>query len=540
MKNRITFTIILRNHNLILKINTQMKKTIILFTLILVPVILWSQPLKTADIDRLVIRTMETFNVPGIAVAVIKDDKIVHMKGYGVSSIITGQKTDENTLFAIASNSKAFTAATLGILVDEGKIRWETRVTDIIPEFRLYNSYVTEDFNIKDLLTHRSGLGLGAGDLMLWPDSSLFTREEIIHNLRYLKQASPFRTKYDYDNLLYIVAGEIVARVSGQSWEQFVEQRIMKPLGMDRSSASLKRAKDMSNIIDAHVPVDGKLQVVPKYQGETLNSAGGIISSVADMSRWVIMLLNNGKYGEGNTEQLFSEAIQREMWTPQTILPLRSSGPYRSHFAAYGLGWQLTDVAGYMQVSHTGGLNGIVTQVTLIPELKLGIIVFTNQQEGAAFSAISNTIKDAYLGLKGSDWVKTFRENTEWNKTGAQKITDEVWAKVEAQSSGNGFRPDLSSYTGTYLDSWLGEIMITEENGKLRFRTAKSPRLRGDMYYYTGNTYIVKWDDRYMDADAYAVFTLDKEGKAAAFTMEAISPLTDFSYDFHDLNPVRK
>jgi len=540
MKNRVTFTIILRNHNLTLKIFNQMKKVIILITLILIPAVLGSQPLKTADIDRLVIRTMETFNVPGIAVAVIKDDNVVHMKGYGVSSIITGKKTDENTLFAIASNSKAFTAATLGILVDEGKIRWETRVTDIIPEFRLYNSYVTEDFNIKDLLTHRSGLGLGAGDLMLWPDSSLFTREEIIHNLRYLKQVSPFRTKYDYDNLLYIVAGEIVARISGQSWEQFVEQRIMKPLGMDRSSASLKKTKDMSNIIDAHVPVDGKLQVVPKYQGETLNSAGGIISSVADMSRWVIMLLNNGKYGEGNTEQLFSEAVQREMWTPQTILPLRSSGPYRSHFAAYGLGWQLTDVAGYMQVSHTGGLNGIVTQVTLIPELKLGIIVFTNQQEGAAFSAISNTIKDAYLGLKGSDWVKTLRDNTEWSKTRAQRIIDEVWAKVEAQSSGNGIRPDLSSYAGTYLDSWLGEIMITEENGKLRFISAKSPRLRGDMYYYTGNTCIVKWDDRYMDADAYVVFSLDKDGKAAAFTMEAISPLTDFSYDFQDLNPVRK
>lgn len=235
MKNRVTFTIILRNHNLTLKIFNQMKKVIILITLILIPAVLGSQPLKTADIDRLVIRTMETFNVPGIAVAVIKDDNVVHMKGYGVSSIITGKKTDENTLFAIASNSKAFTAATLGILVDEGKIRWETRVTDIIPEFRLYNSYVTEDFNIKDLLTHRSGLGLGAGDLMLWPDSSLFTREEIIHNLRYLKQVSPFRTKYDYDNLLYIVAGEIVARISGQSWEQFVEQRIMKPLGMDRS-----------------------------------------------------------------------------------------------------------------------------------------------------------------------------------------------------------------------------------------------------------------------------------------------------------------
>ncbi|MRR23126.1 class A beta-lactamase-related serine hydrolase, partial [bacterium] len=394
-----------------------------------------TQPLKSDEIDRLVNRTLETFNVPGIAVAVIKDDQVVHMKGYGVSSIATGKKTDENTLFAIASNSKAFTSAALGILVDEGKLTWETKVIDIIPEFRLYNSYVTEDFNIKDLLTHRSGMGLGAGDLMLWPDSSTFTKEEIIHNLRYLKQTSSFRTKYDYDNLLYLVAGEVVARVSGQGWDEFVESRIMKPLGMTNSAASLNRVADRSNMIDAHVPVNGVLQVVPMYASTLLDPAGGILSSVADMSKWVMMQLNRGKYGEGNSSQMLSERVHREMWTPQTIIPVRNPGPYRSHFSAYGLGWGLTDVAGYLQASHTGGLAGIVTQVTLIPELKLGIIVFTNQQEGSAFTAITNTIKDGYLGVKGNDWVKTLRENVDRNQAEAKKITDEIWARVEAQRS---------------------------------------------------------------------------------------------------------
>lgn len=284
-----------------------MKKILSLSLMLMVCIASMSQPLKSEEIDKLVTRTLETFNVPGIAVAVIKDDLVVHMKGYGVRSIATGHKTDENTLFAIASNSKAFTAAALGMLIDEGKLTWETKVIDIIPEFRLYNSYVTEDFNIKDLLTHRSGMGLGAGDLMLWPDSSTFTKEEIIHNLRYLKQVSSFRTKYDYDNLLYLVAGEVVARVSGQSWEDFVEERIMEPLGMERSSTSLRRVKDNSNIIDAHVPVEGKLQVIPKYQSDLLNPAGGIISSVADMTAWVMMQLNRGKYGEGLGKQLISE-----------------------------------------------------------------------------------------------------------------------------------------------------------------------------------------------------------------------------------------
>ena len=517
-----------------------MKKTLSLLLLLFIFITAWSQPLTPDQIDKLAEQTMKTFNVPGIAVAVVRDDRVVHMKGYGVTSIITGRKTDENTLFAIASNSKAFTAAALGILVDEGKITWETKVIDIIPEFRLYNAYVTEDFNIKDLLTHRSGMGLGAGDLMLWPDSSTFTREEIIHNLRYLKQTSSFRTKYDYDNLLYLVAGEVVARVSGQSWEQFIGERIMQPLGMDRSSPSPGMTRDRSNMIDAHVPVDGVLQVVPIYESDLLNPAGGIISSVADMTKWVIMHLNHGKYGENNGSQLLQERTHREMWTPQTIIPVRGSSPYKSHFAAYGLGWGLTDVGGYLQASHTGGLAGIVTQVTMIPELKLRSIIFTNQQAGSAFSAISNTIKDGYLGITGNDWVKTLKENVERNSASARKITDDIWAKVEANRSKTGAAEDHSVYAGTYSDKWFGDIVISEEGGNLRFRSVRSPRLRGEMLFYTGNTFIVRWDDRSMDADAFAVFTLDKDGKPSSFSMEAISPLTDFSYDFHDLFLIRK
>lgn len=517
-----------------------MKKTLSLSLMLFIFITAWPQTLTPVQIDKLAEQTMEAFNVPGIAVAVVKDDRVVHMKGYGVSSIITGKKTDENTLFAIASNSKAFTAAALGILVDEGKISWETKVIDVIPEFRLYNAYVTEDFNIKDLLTHRSGMGLGAGDLMLWPDSSTFTKEEIIHNLRYLKQTSPFRTKYDYDNLLYLVAGEVVGRVSGQSWEQFIEERIMKPLGMESSSPSPGMARDRSNMIDAHVPVNGVLQVVPIYESDLLNPAGGIISSVADMTKWVMMQLNHGKYGENNGRQLLMERTHREMWTPQTIIPVRAGGPYNSHFAGYGLGWRLTDVSGYLQASHTGGLAGIVTQVTLIPELKLGIIVFTNQQEGSAFTSITNAIKDGYLGVTGNDWVKTLKESVERNRAEAKKITDEIWAKVEANRSKTGAPVDHSTYAGTYSDKWFGDVVIAKEGGKLHFRAVKSPKLRGEMLYYTGNTFIVKWDDRSMDADAYAVFTLDKDGKAAGFTMEAISPLTDFSYDFHDLSLRRK
>ncbi len=517
-----------------------MKRILTAGLLLLLVISAYPQPIKSSEIDRLTEQVMQVFNVPGIAVAVIYDNKVIHAKGYGVSSIATGKKMDENTLFAIASNTKAFTAAALGILVDEGKISWNTKVTDIIPEFRLYNSYVTEDFNIKDLLTHRSGLGLGAGDLMIWPDSAAFSKEQVIHNLRYLKQVSPFRTKYDYDNLLYIVAGEVVTRVSGTSWEEFVEERIMKPLGMTMSAASITRLKDRSNIIDAHVPVNGVLRVVPKHEGGLHNPAGGIISNVTDMSKWVIMQMNNGKYGKNPEKQIFSEEVHNEMWTPQTIIPVRGSSPYNTHFAAYGLGWNLSDVNGYLQASHTGGLMGIVTQVTLIPELKLGIIVFTNQQEGAAFFAITNAIKDSYFGIKGQDRVKEVQEWVLRNQAEAKKVTDEVWAKIDEQQRKGAQVSDPSLYMGTYTDDWFGDIIISSAEGKLRFNAVRSPKLRGDLIYYTGNTFIVRWDDRALDADAFVVFALDKNGKPSTVTMEAVSPMTDFSFDFQDLCFTRK
>lgn len=238
-----------------------MKKCFTL-TLVLICCICKAQPLTSQQIDALAERSLKAFNVPGIAVAVIKDGKVIHSKGYGLRSLKTQEKVDENTLFGIASNSKAFTAAALGMLIDEGKLKWDDKVRDYIPEFKLYSPYVSEEFTIRDLLTHRSGLGLGAGDLMFFPDSSDFVLKDVIYNLRFLKPVSGFRTKYDYDNNLYIVAGEVIARVSGKSWDDFVEERIMAPLGMTHSAASFDRLKDKSDIIDAHAPVDGKVQVI--------------------------------------------------------------------------------------------------------------------------------------------------------------------------------------------------------------------------------------------------------------------------------------
>ena len=495
-----------------------------------------SQPITSKQIDSVTELVLKTFNVPGIAVAVVKDNKLIHAKGYGTAILKTGQKLNEFTQFGIASNSKAFTTAALGMLIDEGKLKWDDRVTDYIPGFKMYNPYVTDEFTIRDLLTHRSGLGLGAGDLMMFPDGSNFTKEDIIHNLRYLKQTSSFRSKYDYDNNLYIVAGEVIAKASGMSWEDFIEQRIMKPLGMNASAASVSRLKDKSNIIRPHAPVNGKIETIDIDWSETANAAGGIWSNVTEMSKWIMMQMNHGKYGDQLQYKLFSDEVHEEMWSPQTIQPVRTTAPYNTHFSTYGLGWGLSDVKGYKQVTHTGGLAGIVTQVMLFPEINLGIIVFTNQQVGAAFSAISSTIKDSYIGVKGYDWVKILHERVQANEASAKKILDEVSKGIEEKIKQAGGKFSIEPYAGTYKDAWFGEVEISTKNGKPWLESKRSPRLSGELFPYKGNTLIVRWTNRSLDADAYVIFSTDMEGKPSGMRMNAISPLTDFSFDFQDLD----
>ena len=514
------------------------KQLALVFILLFSPFFLLAQVITGVQIDSLVARTLKTFDVPGIAVGVIKDGQLIHAKGYGVRSLNSGLPVDEHTLFGIASNTKAFTAAALGMLADEGKLTFDDKVTDYIPEFKMYDPYVTDAFTIRDLLTHRSGLGLGAGDLMFWPDSNNFSCKDIIHNLRYLKPVSGFRSKYDYDNLMYIVAGEIIQRVSGKSWEEFVETRMLQPLGMTSTAPSYRQVKNKTNIIDPHAPVDGKVKVIRRDWSNVANAAGGIYTNLIDMSKWLITVMDSGRYTAAGTRQLFSEAVHAELWTPHTNIPVRGQTAYKTHFSSYGLGWYLSDVYGLLQVTHTGGLAGIVTQVTLIPELKLGIVVFTNQQSSAAFTAITNTIKDSYLGVPPIDRVRQNHERVLASKAEAKKITEDIWSEIEAEQK-KATNLNLDLFTGTYNDNWFGDVSVSRKSGKLWFESKRSYLLKGDLVPYKGNTFIVKWVDRSMDADAFVQFGLDKEGNAATLKLNAISPLTDFSFDFQDLDFTR-
>ena len=490
------------------------------------------------QIDSIMGDAMDKFNVAGIALAIVKDGEIIHSKGYGIKSYATKNLVNNHTNFAIASNSKAFTTAALAILVEEGKISWKDKVKDHIPEFKMYNPYVTENFNIQDLLTHRSGLGLGVGDLMFFPDGSDFTMDDLLSSFQYFKPVSAFRTQFDYDNLLYLVAGEVIKRVSGMSWEDFITKRIFHPLKMDNSYAALDKIKDKSNLAKPHDSNSGTLKVLPDYQEMINGAAGGIYSNVDDISNWMLLHLNNGKYGDSLKNQLFTQESQYEMWKIHTVTDVNRNPRYNSHFAGYGLGWDLSDIKGNMSVSHTGGLPGMLSKTIMIPDINLGVVILTNTSDDGAgiFGAVSNTIVDSYLGLDDFGWVDKYAAYFKSRKDEADAVTKEVWKAINSVDDSHIKHTD---YIGVYKDAWFGKIEVFMNGNKLWMKSHKSPKLNGEMFFYNANTFAIKWEYQDMNADAFAMFSLDQEGKAQSIKMKGISPNIDFSFDFHDLDLIR-
>jgi len=493
------------------------------------------QSTAPANFDVYAARVLKEFQVPGIAVAIVKDGKVVLAKGYGVRKLGESAPVDAHTLFGIASNTKAFTSAALAMLVDEGKITWDDPVIKYIPAFQLYDPYVTREMTIRDLLTHRSGLGLGAGDLLWWPPSD-YSRDEIIRRFRYVKPATSFRSRYAYDNVLYMVAGQIIPAVTGKSWDEFIRDRIFKSLGMTESNTSVSALHLGDNFAIPHAPVDGRIEAIKYINLDNVGPAGAINSNVTDLAKWVIVQLEGGVIPDSGNKRLFSQRQAREMWTAQTITPLGDPPPplaaLKANFAAYGLGWGLTDYRGKKVVSHTGGLPGYVSRVALVPDLKLGVVVLTNQESGGAFQSIVYRIFDHYLGAPETDWTAAFRTLEEQGKARAAEVE-----KQQAAGRAVDSKPSLpiAKYAGRYDDPWYGEATIGQESGKLVLRFTHTPALTGDLEHWQYDTFKVRCRDRSLNADAFISFALKPDGAIEQMKIVPVSPLTDFSFDFQDL-----
>ncbi|MFM2088626.1 MAG: hypothetical protein RLZZ237_3495 [Pseudomonadota bacterium] len=495
------------------------------------------------DLDQDVNSALKTFDVPGIAIAIVKDGKVIAAKGFGVRKLGDPAPVDAKTLFEVASNSKGFTAATLSMLVDEGKLAWDDPVTKHLPGFQMYDSYVTGAMTIRDLLTHRSGLGLGAGDLLWWPTTT-FSTDEIIEKLRYIRPATSFRSSYAYDNLLYIVAGKIIAEKTGKTWGEAVHERILTPLGMTSTTTSLAENAGNPDVANAHSKINGKIAAVKSMPVPNAVGAVGINTNAEDIAKWMMVLLDGGKIAgvkdkDGKEARLFSEKQGREMWSEQTPVKIGEPKPAlaatKPNFSAYGLGFQLRDYKGMKVAMHGGALQGFYSRVVMVPEAKLGVAILTNAENGGSMTALQWRILDHYLNAAPSDWLKLV----------AKVEQDQHEAEVKKVGNASSARAaksqpslPLASYDGEYEDAWYGKVVIRHEGKKQTLSFTRTPDLTGELEHFQHDTFIVRWKERNFNADAYVTFSLNPDGSIDRVKMAPVSAETDFSYDFQDLNLV--
>jgi CubicO group peptidase (beta-lactamase class C family) len=509
-----------------------LKNARVLFLVLFVfPLLVFPQSLdeKIAEIDTYAQKVMADWKQPGMAIAIVKDDKVVFAKGYGTRELGKVAPVDADTVFAIASNSKAFTTAALAMLVDEKKIAWNDKVSKYLPDFQLYDPFVTSELTIRDLVTHRVGLDTFSGDL-LWYETS-FTTDEILQRVRYLKPVSSFRTQFGYQNLMFIAAGKVIEKVSGKPWCSFITERILTPLGMSRTTCSIKTLPDNSAF--PHNESGGALRVLHRGNVDSAYSAAALNSSVNDLSKWMRTQLGKGKF-EG--KQLFSEAqawgLHQPYLAQQISEPGSKNNPTR-HFTGVASGWFVYDYYGKKIINHSGGLDGMLSYTHLIPEENVGFVVLTNS-EYPVFTVMASKIRDVFVGAPKRDWSGEALEQAKRNKTAA----DEETKKADAARVANS-KPTLAlkDYVGAYSDDLYGAVNITEENGRLVMRFSHSPNFVADLEHWHYDTFQIKWRPSvaYNFPRGFVTFTIDKNGKTDELKID--QPNNDFW--FYELHPKR-
>ncbi len=441
-----------------------------------------------SEIDNYLSQAKVDWRVPGFAVAIVKDDQVVFSKGYGVRELNTEEPVDENTLFAIASNTKAFTAAALATLVDQGSIQWDDPVRKYLPDFELYDRYVSADMTIRDLLCHRSGLGTYSGDL-LWYET-VFTPQQVLDRARHLPQAGKFGRAYGYSNLMYLAAGEVITAVTGVNWQFFIQRQILDALEMNETVTSTTALKTRNNVAQPHKTTRHTVTAIPWTNWDTMAAAGGIISSTRDMTKWIRMLLRRGKKKDGN--QLFSPAASREMWKPQTLINVSEAYQKKSpttHFRAYGLGWSMRDFKGRKILAHGGGYDGMFSRVVLVPEENLGIVVLTNSMTSLPTVAC-NRILDEFLGGDKPDWnallLKEFHQDRE-------KFEQRIADSMKPRLSGTSPSLPLEKFAGRYTDTMYGDAEITLQDGRLTLNFSVAPERKATLTHMHHDTFAIQW-----------------------------------------------
>jgi CubicO group peptidase (beta-lactamase class C family) len=493
-----------------------------------------------AGLDAKVEALRKQTGAPGIAVAIVEHGKTTLARGWGVRKLGAAAKVDADTIFQTGSTGKAFTATAIAILVDQGKLGWDDRVIDHMPWFRMYDPWVTREITVRDLLVHRSGLGLGAGDLLFVPRGSL-SRKESVKRLAYIKPATSFRSSYAYDNILYMVAGQLIEEVSGKTWEEFMTREVLGRGGMKTATATYEARWATPDRAFPHARIggvvrgDGPNSVLDEREelGRAAMPAGGLALSAKDLAQWLKIQLGHGALPGGG--RLFSEAQAAEMWKGATLQPITqypgSLAPLTPKFSSYALGWEVEDYKGAQIISHGGGVFGSITHIILLPDQEIGIAVVVNSEEVALLRGVAHMLVDHYLGLPAQDWPARCGEFMDKRIAGGKAAL----AGAKAAPAKVGPSLSLERYAGTYRDPWYGDVAVTGSAEGLRIDFRSTPRMAGKLVHWQYDTFVTRFDDKAIEP-AYVTFALDADGKVARVSMKAESPIADFSYDYHDLD----
>ena len=481
------------------------------------------------SMDNYVNRALTDWQIPGVSVSIIKNGKVVLSKGYGVREAGTGDPVDENTLFMIGSNTKAFTATALAMLDAEnppagkaGKLSLDDKVQKWLPDFKLYDPWVAKETTIRDLLCHRLGFETFQGDFMFF-DSDLSTAQ-MREKMSKLKPMYSFRSKWGYTNSAFMTAGEIIPKVTGKTWAEFLKERLFSPLGMNNTLALSTDISSAVNKATAHTVVSGELKKIPYGRIDAMAPAGSISSSANDMSKWVMMLLNNGKL---DGKEIVPRAALAQTWLPHSILGNGGTMFNRGHFSLYGLGWFLEEYEGRKIISHTGGVNGFVTSVTLLPEEKLGIVVLTNTDANGFFEALKMEIRDAYLGLP----YRNYHKVALGMQKGSEQRQEKEWKlKKDTIDAKPATALPLAAYAGVYRHEIYGQMNITLKENKL-LATFEHHRGRfAELGALGGNRFFAVFNDPIYGRKVWPFAT--KDGKVNSVTV-TVADFVEFTpYEF--------
>lgn len=502
----------------------------IIIVLFLLPISIFAQ-IDLTQMDDYLSDSRVDWEIPGMAIAIVKDGKVLLSKGYGVKEAGKDDLVDEHTLFAIASNTKAFVSAAISVLVAEGQLSWDDRVKEIIPDFELYDAYVSDQTTIRDLLCHRVGLGTFSGDMM-WYKSNLNVNQ-LIASLKHVPPAYSFRSGYGYSNLMFITAGEVIKRVSGLEWQEFVANEFFSPLDMKRTITSTNQLSGKGNFATPHKPFEAGNQPIDWVNWDNMGAAGGIISSANDMSKWMIMQLNKGIW---DNDTILDRKQQVQMWTPHNNHTVSDQSIERipgRHFDAYGLGWSLGDYYGNMTVSHSGGYDGMYSKVFLVPDQNLGIAILTNSMKGNT-TPLCYYIVNQFIEKDHRDWSKEWLERSRKGSSMPGKVARIKEARIKKS------KPTLSidSYKGIYWSGMHGNVTIIQEDNTLKLSFENAPALSATLRHWHYDTWEILWDESHAWFDFGTVqFVLDNQLEIAEMRIDV--PNYDIFFDEVNLKKIK-